>query len=94
MKEHEPCYGTSFPSAAFRNRIERAQVGARMYDYYSVAARSFQENLDRIEKDGRKESPDWYLANGLLRLVQGLQQDREAEADRRKLFARSWPARK
>ena len=65
-----------------------------MFDDYSVAARSFQEHLNRIEKDGRKDSPDWFLANGLLRLAQGLQQDHEAEEDRRKSFARTWPARK
>jgi hypothetical protein len=49
--------------------------------------------LDRIEKDGRKDSPDWCLANGLLSLAQGLQQDRNDEVDRQRLFARTWPAR-
>ncbi len=62
-----------------------------MTDYYSVAVRSFQENLDRIEKDGRKDSTDWHLANGLLRLAQGLQQSFKDEEDRRRGFARSWP---
>jgi hypothetical protein len=65
-----------------------------MTDYFSAAATSFQEHLARIEKNGQKNTADWHLANGLLRLVQGLQQDREAEEDRRKSFARSWPPRK
>jgi hypothetical protein len=64
-----------------------------MTDFYSVAARSFRENLDRIETDGRKDSPDWYLANGLLSLAQGLQQDRDDEVDRQRLFGRTGPAR-
>ena len=38
----------------------------------------------------------WHLADGLLRLAQGLQQSSEDEADRRRGFARSvagqtWP---
>ena len=65
-----------------------------MLDFYSAAARSFQEDLDRIEKDGRKDSPDWHLANGLLQLTQGLQQAREEEEDLRKCFARSSTRRK
>lgn len=60
-----------------------------MIDFYSAAARSFQEDLDRIEKDGRKDSSDWHLARGLLQLTQGLQQAREEEEDLRKCFARS-----
>jgi hypothetical protein len=60
-----------------------------MIDFYSAASRSFQEDLDRIEKDGRKDSPDWHLANGLLQLTKGLQQAREEE-DLRKSFARTW----
>jgi len=65
-----------------------------MTDFYSAAARSFQEDLDRIEKDGRKDSSDWHLAKGLLQLTQGLQQDREEEEDLRKCFARSSTRRK
>lgn len=65
-----------------------------MLDFYSAAARSFQEDLDRIEKDGRKDSPDWHLANGLLQLTQGLQQAREEEEDLRRCFARSSTWRK
>ncbi len=61
-----------------------------MADFYSAAVRSFQEELDRIENDGRKSSPDWHLANGLLRLTQGLQQAREEEEELRRSFARSW----
>ena len=55
-----------------------------MIVFYSAAARSFQEDLDRIEKDGRKYSSDWYLARGLLQLTHGLQQAREDEEDLRK----------
>lgn len=65
-------------------------LGTSMIDYYSVAAHSFQERLDRIEKDGQKDSPDWHLANGLLRLAQGLQQDYEERQELNKGFARSW----
>lgn len=65
-----------------------------MLDFYSAAARSFHEDLDRIEKDGRKDSPDWHLANGLLQLTQGLQQAREEAEDLRKCFARSSTRRK
>ena len=65
-----------------------------MLDFYSAAARSFQEDLDRIERDGRKDSPDWHLANGLLQLTQGLRQAREEEEDLRKCFARSSTRRK
>jgi hypothetical protein len=61
-----------------------------MIDFYSAASRSFQEDLDRIEKDGRKDSPDWHLANELLQLTKGLQQAREEEEDLRKSFARTW----
>jgi hypothetical protein len=60
-----------------------------MVDFYAVAADSFQSHLDWIEKQGRKDSPDWQLANGLLRLAQGLQRDHADEEDRRKCFARS-----
>ena len=61
-----------------------------MIDCYSAAARSFQEDLDRIEKDGRMDSPDWHLAKGLLQLTKGLQQAREEGEDLRKSFARTW----
>jgi hypothetical protein len=61
-----------------------------MTDLYSVAERSFQEELATIEKDGRRDSPDWRLVNGLLALAEGLHQQLEEEADRRKSFARSW----
>jgi hypothetical protein len=53
-----------------------------------------QEDLDRIEKDGRRDSPDWHLAKGLLPLTQGLQQAREEEEDLRKCFGRSSTRRK
>ena len=60
-----------------------------MMDFYTVAADSFQAHLDWIEKQGRKDSPDWHLANGLVCLAQGLQQDHVDEEERRKSFARS-----
>jgi hypothetical protein len=63
-----------------------------MNDFYTEATHSFQENLNWIENQGRKNSPDWYLANGLLRLAQGLQQDREDREARLKSFAKSEPA--
>jgi hypothetical protein len=55
----------------------------------SMATDSFQMHLDSIEQQGRNDSPDWHLANGLLRLAQGLRHDHDAEEDRRKGFARS-----
>ena len=61
-------------------------------DFYAVATNSFQTYLDWIEQQGRKDSPDWHLTNGLLRLAQGLQQDHEAQEERLKSFARSSPA--
>ena len=63
---------------------------ADVIDFYSMAAHSFQENLNWIEKEGRKDSPDWRLANGLLRLAEGLQQDYTEREERLKSFARSW----
>ncbi len=61
-----------------------------MTNFFSAAVRSFQENLDRIETEGRKDSPDWHLASGLLQLAQGLHQAREEEEELRRSFARSW----
>ncbi len=58
-------------------------------NFYAVAIRSFQENLNWIEKQGRKDSPDWHLANGLLRLAQALKQDHDDQEERSKSFARS-----
>ncbi len=58
-------------------------------DFYAMAIHSFQENLDGIERQGRKDLPDWHFANGLLRLAQGLRQDYEAQEECRKSFARS-----
>jgi len=60
-----------------------------MTDFYAVAIHSFQENLDWMEHQGRKGSADWHLANGLLRLAQGLRQDYEAQEECRKSFART-----
>jgi len=61
-----------------------------MTDFYAVAIHSFQESLDCTERQGRKDSPDWQLANGLLCLVHGLRQDYEAEEGRLKSFARTY----
>lgn len=63
-----------------------------MSDFYADAAHSFQENLNWIENQGRKNSPDWHLAHGLLRLAQGLQQDQEDREAGLKSFAKSEPA--
>ena len=72
---------------------ERAHAQeAATVDFYAVAASSFQIHLDWIEQQGRKDTPDWHLANGLLRLAQGLQQDHEAQEEQLKSFARSSPA--
>lgn len=60
-----------------------------MTDFYAAAVQSFQENLDGIERQGRKDSPDWHLVNGLLRLARGLRQELEDEEDRLKGFART-----
>jgi alkyl hydroperoxide reductase subunit AhpC len=40
-------------------------------DVYAVSTDSFQAHLDWIEKQGRKDPPDWHLVNGLLHLAQG-----------------------
>jgi hypothetical protein len=58
-------------------------------NFYGAAVHSFQESLNSMERQGRKDSSDWHLANGLLRLAQGLKQDHDAEEERRKSFARS-----
>lgn len=63
-------------------------------NFYAVAIQSFQENLNWIEKQGRKDSPDWHLANGLLRLTQALKHDHDDQEERLKSFARSVPASK
>ncbi len=57
---------------------------------YDAAAQSFQESLNRIERDGRKDVLEWHLVNGLLRLAQGLKEDCDAQEEIRKGFARSW----
>jgi hypothetical protein len=58
-------------------------------NFYAAAAHSFQESLTWMERQGRKDSPGWHLANGLLRLAQGLKQDLDAQEERRKSFSRS-----
>lgn len=57
-----------------------------MVDYFAVATQSFQQNLNRIENEGRKDSPEWHLVNGLLRLAQGLEQDHEAREEHLKAW--------
>lgn len=58
-------------------------------NFYAAAVYSFQESLTWMERQGRKDSPDWHLANGLLRLAQGLKQDHDAQEELLKSFARS-----
>ncbi len=65
-----------------------------MADLYTEAAESFEQHLRRVEAQGRKESPDWHLANGLLRLAQGLRHDHDEEEYRRKSIMRPWLPRK
>jgi hypothetical protein len=78
---------TPLPDKVQAERREVPTVG-----FYAVATNSFQTHLDWIEQQGRKDSPDWHLANGLLRLAQGLQQDHEGQEEWLKSFARSSPA--
>ena len=63
-----------------------------MTNSYAAATLSFREMLSRLESEGRKDSQDWYLANGLLQLAQGLQQVHEEDEDRMKGYVRSAPA--
>jgi CheY-like chemotaxis protein len=44
-------------------------------NYFSVAIASLRYNVDQIKKEGRESSPDWHLANGLLRLAEGILQE-------------------
>ena len=63
-------------------------------NFYAVAIHSFQENLDWIERQGRKDSPDWHLANGFLRLAQALKQDHDDQEERLKCVRKDFSARK
>jgi len=56
---------------------------------YAVAIHSFQENLNSLERQGRKDSPDWHLTYGLLQLAHGLKQDHDDQEERLRCFARS-----
>jgi hypothetical protein len=78
-------------STPSREEVQVERQEADRVDFYAVATESFQTHLDWIEQQGRKDSPDWHLSNGLLRLAQGLRQDHEAEEERRKSFARTEP---
>jgi hypothetical protein len=83
-----------FPATRSTPLPEKVQAEYRevpAVDFYAVATDSFQTHLDWLEQQGRKDSPDWHLSNGLLRLSQGLRQDHEAEEERRKSFARTSP---
>jgi hypothetical protein len=80
-------------STPLREKVQTEHREVDTVDFYAVATDSFQTHLDWIERQGRKDSPDWHLTNGLLRLAQGLQQDHEAQEERLKSFARSSPAR-
>ncbi len=60
-----------------------------MTDFYAEAVRSFEEYLRWIEVEGRRDSPEWKLAIGLLQLARGLEQDHLDEAEERKGFART-----
>ena len=54
-----------------------------------------EEDLDWIERQGRKDSRDWHLANGFLRLAQALKQDHDDQEERLKSFGKtSLPARR
>jgi hypothetical protein len=44
-------------------------------NYFSVAIASFRYNLEQIQNQGRESAPEWHVANGLLRLAQGMLQD-------------------
>ena len=70
-------------------KVQAEHREVHMVDFYAVAADSFQAHLDWIEKQGRKDSPDWHLVSGLLCLAQGLHQDHADEEERRRSFARS-----
>ena len=59
-------------------------------NFYAMAIHSFQESLNGMERHGQKDTLESHLANGLLRLTQGLEQIREEEEDRRKSYARIW----
>ncbi len=69
---------------------EMSATDVAAIDHYQAATQSFQDGLILIESDGRKESWEWHLANGLLRLTQALRQAYEEETDLRKGFARSY----
>ena len=74
--------------------FEDSRRKGHMVDFYAEATDSFEQHLHWIEEQGRRESPDWQLVRGLLRLAQGLRHDHDEEEDRRKCFARTSPPRK
>jgi len=77
-------------STPLPEKVQAERCEVEVVDFYAIATDSFQARLDWIENQGQKDSPDWHLTNGLLRLAQGLQQDHEAQEERLKSFARSW----
>jgi len=44
-------------------------------NYLPIAIYSLQRNADQLVSLGRQDSPEWHLANGLLRIARGIQQD-------------------
>ena len=70
------------------------EENATKIDFFGEAVQSFQQHLDWVEKEGRSASPEWQLSRGLLRLAQGLQEDRDELQDRARSFARSYRASK
>lgn len=88
-----PRISPAMRSTPLPEKVQAEQREVPAVDLYAVAIDSFQAHLDWIEKQGQKDSPDWHLTNGLLRLAQGLQQDHEAQEERLKSFARSSPHR-
>jgi hypothetical protein len=71
-------------------KVQAEHRDVDVVDLYAAATASFQARLDWIENQGQKDSPDWHLTNGLLRLVQGLLLEHEVQEERLKGFARTW----
>jgi hypothetical protein len=104
MKEHRACYGRLFPSAGFRESPQEpfgAPFGY-VFEQRGVIPRPPEIVMDLEAWDRCVECPEFASCQQLsaskllleVRLVAGaLRQDREAEEDRRRSFARAWPAR-
>lgn len=104
MKEHRACYGRLFPSTVFRVS-PREPVGAPfayVFEQRGTVPRPPEIAVDLEAWDRCVECPEFgscrQLSTSKLVLetrlmAEVLEQDREAEEDRRRSFARSWPAR-